>query len=169
MKMKTGNQRILEIVKNVSKTHPGGEAFFSAFDAEISKHTGILHDLISMVPKNNFIVLTGGFGKKMSDAIEKGDLPKVPYFLFKGGVRSGNKPELMKIRTFNDSMPMNGVMLDDSIYGGATYKLIKKTFNDFRKLKKCIVVYDGCPVKKREVVSMFRYYDHFKAKPNFSF
>lgn len=168
MKKTKISDHILKVVKNISKTTPGGEAFFTAFDAEVTSNKEILSGLLDIVPKNNFVVLTGGFGKRIADSIDKRELPEVPYFLFGGGIRSGSEPTLLRIRTFTD-MPVNGVMLDDSIYGGATYKLIKKSFRGFRKVKKCIVVYDGCPVKKKEIVSMFRYYDHFEAKPNFSF
>jgi hypothetical protein len=171
MALSQAESEIMAKVQEVLKTHPGGEKFFDALDGEIIGKASpiVMTALFDKVPKGNFIVLSGGFGRRVAEGIDKGELPKISYFLFQGGIRSGNQPRLIKARKFLGKMDAEGIFLDDSIYGGATYEAIKKVFNGKQKLTKCAVIYDGCPVQKDEVLSIFRYYDHFKATPNFKF
>ncbi len=162
---------ILEKVKEIKKTIPGGEAFFDALDKEIIETVSIetIHVLFSLVPKDHFIVLSGGFGKIIASKIESGELPHLPYYLFNGGIRSGKKPEMIGRKHVLGKNYTRGIFLDDSIYGGATYEAIKGAFTGIQKLSRCAVIYDGCPVHKDEIKSIFRYYDHFKSTPNYKF
>jgi len=173
--MTRSQSEILNRVKEISKTTPGGEEFFDRLDGEIINNASdeVMTDLFDLVPEGNFIVLSGGFGKKVANDIDKGKLPRISYFLFKGGIRSGASPELIRARDFSGSIEFNGpkygTFVDDSIYGGATYKALKDSFTNEIKIVNCVVIYDGCPIKKDDVKSIFRYYDHFKAKSNFKF
>ena len=166
---------ILNKVKEISKTTPGGEKFFDRLDGEIIDNASkeVMSDLFDLVPEGNLLILSGGFGKKVADDIDKGKLPKMTYFLFKGGIRSGASPEFIRARNFDMDEDFESTryatFMDDSIYGGATYEALKKALPPVIKIVDCVVIYDGCPVKKDDVKSIFRYYDHFKTKPNFKF
>ena len=176
--MNTVELAILAQVKKVLETHPGGVEFFDKLDGEIVGNASleIIQALFEKIPPKHFIVLSGGFGKKIASQIDNGELPRYPYVLFKGGIRSGGNVEMIK----SYSMPgwskktngeWEGIFLDDSIYGGATYYMIQTWMDNWPdgKLTKCAVIYDGCPRKKSYVASLFRYYDHFDATPNHKF
>jgi hypothetical protein len=167
----TAQSEILEKVNEIKKTIPGGPAFFDALDKEIieTASPAMITELFGMVPRNHFLVLSGGFGKKIASGIEAGTLPQLPYYLYNGGIRSGKTPEMIGRKHFIGKNYHEGVFLDDSIYGGATYEALKKCFSGIQKLKKCAVIYDGCPIKKTDISAVFRYYDHFKAIPNYKF
>jgi hypothetical protein len=169
--MLKAQQEILEKVKEIKKTTPGGEAFFDALDKEIIEtvSTETILALFSLVPKDHFIVLSGGFGKNVAAKIDSGELPQLPYYLFNGGIRSGKKPEMIGRKHVLGKNYSRGIFLDDSIYGGATYEALKLVFTGIQKLGKCAVIYDGCPINKDDIKSIFRYYDHFQATPNFKF
>lgn len=164
-------QQILRKVRKVSKIHPGGEKFFDALDQEIIDNASdeVIEALLSHVPNKYFVVLSGGFGKKMAEKIDSGKISYTPYILFKGGIRSGGSPEIIRKTSLYGK---RAIFLDDSIYGGATYLTIKKFLTKEMKItiEKCAVIYDGCPIKKDDVVSLFRYYDHYKTTTsNFNF
>jgi hypothetical protein len=170
MNMDNVTREILDKVKEVLKQHPSGEKFFDALDGEIIGNASneVLEALFKTVPDGHFMVLSGGFGKRVAKGIDNGEFPKMPYILFRGGIRSGAKPCIIRSKRILPSHT-EGIFLDDSIYGGATYYAIQKVFTGRMKLNKCSVIYDGCPIKKDYVVSLFRYYDHFSATPNYKF
>lgn len=162
--------KVLEITKNT----PGGVEFFDKLDGEIIDNASdeVMKDLFALVPKGNFLVLSGGFGKKVAEGIDSGKFPQITYFLFKGGIRSGGDAELIRSRDLSGKKefnPMKGTFLDDSIYGGATYRALKGQFPKELEIENCVVIYDGCPIVKDDVKSIFRYYNHFEAKPNYQF
>jgi hypothetical protein len=169
--MTNAEKEILEKVHEISKTHPGGEEFFDKLDGEIIGNASptVLAALFELVPSNHSLVLSGGFGKRVAQGIDSGELPRISYVLFKGGIRSGGKPEVIRGRRMPGKFSKDAIFLDDSIYGGATYEALKEATKGLVSLRKCAVIYDGCPVKKTEITSVFRYYDHFKATPNFKF
>jgi hypothetical protein len=174
--MNKSKKEIYDKVLEITKNTPGGVEFFDKLDGEIIDNASdeVMKDLFALVPEGNFLVLSGGFGKKTAKGIDEGKFPKIPYFLFKGGIRSGAEPEIIRGSTFSEIkkfIPMKGTFLDDSIYGGATYYKLKELFQSDSdlKLENCAVIYDGCPIVKDDVKSIFRYYDHFEAKPNYKF
>jgi hypothetical protein len=164
--------QILEKVKEISKVHPEGEKFFDALDKEIIETATpeILRAIFELVPENHYIVLSGGFGKKIAEGIDNGSLPQISYHLYKGGIRSGGEVKFLRGRAFPGQRYTEAIFLDDSIYGGKTFYILKEQYEKVgKKLDFCGVIYDGCPVKKPYVSSVFRYYDHFQAKPNYEF
>lgn len=172
--MNKSEKEIYDKVLEITKNTPGGVEFFDKLDGEIIDNASdeVMKDLFDLVPKGNFLVLSGGFGKKVAEGIDEGKFPKISYFLFKGGIRSGAEPVLIKGRDFSgktDFKPMKGTFLDDSIYGGATYYRLQGLFPEEMKVENCVVIYDGCPIVKDDVKSIFRYYNHFEAKPNYQF
>lgn len=155
---------ILEKVKEIMQIHQGGEKFFDTLDGELIKKASptIFNALFAMVPEGHTVVLSGGFGKKVVSGIKSGEFPNFPYILFEGGIRSGGRVKLLEENNSSNKM----IFLDDSIYGGATYEAIK---NVLGQLKSCAVIYDGCPIVKDEIKSLFRYYDHFDSTPKHQF
>jgi len=161
--------KILAQVLEIMKTYSGGVKFFDELDKQIMADEEIILALLKTVPKDHFIVLSGGFGRKVAEGIDAKKYPPFSYFLYKGGLRGNNLPELLRVKMFRGKMLREGIFLDDSIYGGLTYEKIKAEFTEERSLEKVSVIYDGCPVKKSYVNSLFRYYDHFQTEPNFKF
>ena len=166
--MKAITNILLEKVKDISSRASGGEKFFDLLDAEIIETATpeMIIQLFKLVKNNHFLILSGGFGKKLADGIDKGEYPKYSYLLYKGGIRSGSEPYLIKASRVNPRTERFATFLDDSIYGGATYRKLQEVH---KELRNCAVIYDGCPIKHSDIQSLFRYYDHFKAKPNFDF
>jgi hypothetical protein len=172
--MNKSKKEIYDKVIEITKNTPGGVEFFDKLDGEIIDNASdeVMKDLFALVPKGNFLVLSGGFGKKVAQGIDEGKFPKISYLLFKGGIRSGAEPELIRGRDFSgkkDFTPIKGTFLDDSIYGGATYYKLKELFPHELEVENCVVIYDGCPIVKDDIKSIFRYYDHFESKPNYQF
>ena len=128
----------------------------------------MLEHLLSSVPNKHFVVLSGGFGRMVAGKIDAGEISYKPYILFKGGIRSGNAPEIIRKTTLHGN---RSLFIDDSIYGGGTYYAIRDFLRKNMKIEMtgCLAVYDGCPIKKDYVKSLFRYYDHYKATPNYQF
>lgn len=157
-------EEILEKVKEIMQIHEGGEKFFDTLDGELIKKASptIFNALFDMVPTGYTVVLSGGFGKKVVEGIKSGEFPDFPYILFEGGIRSGDRVKLLDEKNSTSDM----IFLDDSIYGGATYEAIKSTLG---QLNTCAVIYDGCPIVKDEIKSLFRYYDHFESTPKHQF
>lgn len=156
-------KEIMDAVNDISAICPEGEPFFDKLDDFLinvasQKIYSALFEMIGDKP----LILTGGFGKRIAKGIDSGEFPNIPYILFNGGIRKGNKPQVIKsnIDTLEDCAKY--VMIDDTIYAGTTYRAIKEFLaeNGFT-VNKCIAMYDGCPVKKDDVESLFRYYDYF--------
>lgn len=165
-------KEIMDAVNDISAIYPEGEPFFDELDNFlINVASPKIYSALFELTGNKPLILTGGFGKRIAAGIDSGEFPNNPYILFKGGLRKGNEPEVIKfsIDTLEDRAKY--VMIDDTIYAGTTYRKIK----DFLKehditVNSCIAMYDGCPIKKDDVQSLFRYYDFFKdVKPNFQF
>lgn len=175
---------ILQRVEEISKLHPSGEKFFDALDESLndSSSLDIFKALVSMIPDNVGIVLSGGFGKQFVALMEDEKLEKREFILFKGGIRKGGGPEILKesVDFFHKD---EAIFLDDSIYGGKTFEILQYFMETYSigkycslgkkgfaiKFTECFVIYDGCPIKKTNVHSIFRYYDFFQATPNFKF
>ena len=171
-------EEILAIVKDIVKIHPGGEAFFDALDEHIigQPNGEIFKALYELVDPNDTLILSGGFGKYVADSIDAGKFRSQSYILFNGGIRKAKEPTIL--RRFGPNTHF-ATFLDDTVFGGATYHTIQSYINseDWETqglympfLTKCVAVYDGCPIKRYDVVSVFRYYDYFpEAQSNFKF
>ena len=163
-------EEIISALNEIIKNHPGGEAFFDHMDDYlINQASPLVYKTIFTIIGNRTLVLSGGFGKRIADGIDSGEFPKRPYHLFKGGIRSGVSPVLIRSRA---NFEGESVFVDDTIYGGATYFKIKDFINALagkNYLTNCFAVYDGSPVKREEVESIFRYYDYHQVKSNFVF
>jgi len=168
----TAQRELLRAVEDITAIYPEGESFFDALDEFIiNVASPEIYSALFDMTGNKPLILTGGFGKRIAHGIDTGEFPSRPYLLFKGGLRKGNQPEIIKFSI--DEFPQDNVFafIDDTIYAGGTYNKIQ----DFLKehdviINQCTVVYDGCPLSRNHVKSIFRYYDFFtNVKPNFEF
>jgi hypothetical protein len=164
-------EEILRLTNEIVKSHPSGEKFFDSLDEQLSdtRNRWLITAGLSLIPKNHTLILSGGFGKTVAELIDSGWLGNRKYVLFRGGIRKGSTPIILRhTKDFNK----NSTFFDDSIYGGATFYAIKNFIEKNTSIpspKKCISIYDGCPQRRKEVKSLFRYYDFFSATPNFQF
>jgi hypothetical protein len=168
---KKATAEILKLVKEIEKTNPSGEQFFDALDEQLKdvKKRWLITAALRKITKGHTLILSGGFGSKIAYGIDEGYLPDFPYVLFKGGVRKQGGVEILKI---SGEITKKSTFFDDSIYGGATFFIIRDWLKDGSGLptpQKCFVIYDGCPENRPAIRSLFRYYDFFQVTPNFQF
>lgn len=169
--VKEARDEIARKAEEVSKTHPGGESFFDALDKKIIETCSddIIRVLFGFVPEGAHIVLSGGFGKRVADGIDREIFPGIPYHLYEGGIRNGADAKLLRVKSSRKEPSMR-IFLDDSIYGGLTFRILQKQYKVMSApLEFCAVIYDGCPVSNPRVKSIYRYYDFHNPKPNFKF
>ena len=159
-------EKILQIVERVSQTHERGEEFFSEIDRILAFEVGeeLFKELRAMVPKDYGIVLSGKFGKQFASAIGANKIEDCSYLLVEGGIRSGAPVKL--IGSYGHRRGTY-VFIDDSIFSGTTYLVIKSWMRTFHNInvERCIAAYDGWPSKRRDVDSLFRYYDEILNVP----
>lgn len=158
---------LVRVVNDLLGKKMSGEKFFDALDESIKNSELIIESLIEKVPEHIGLVISGGFGKVVSDLIERGSMPKRPYILYAGGIRSGGSPDVLSNKL---SGCTDLIFVDDTIYGGKTYRVIKEHLKKSNiEVRSVLVVYDGCPEKRENIESLFRYYDHFESIPNYKF
>ena len=159
------NYKIAEILKQ----HEGGEEFFDALDAMVRGDMDILNTFLNFAYSEigdtgeYSLILSGQFGNALMSIY---GAKLFEYFssviLVEGGLRSGKTPTIFRQTFVNTKF----VMLDDSFYSGTTKDAIEralKMIDSQAKIVKTFVIYDGSKVKKNNIFSMFRYYDHYKS------
>lgn len=172
MAVERARRIIAQKVAQISETHKGGEAFFDALDKEIIETCSdeTIKALFSLVPPGYHLVLSGGFGRRISEGIDSGRFPRISYDLFEGGIRKGGDVKLIRSQVWGERLCSGRIFLDDSIYGGKTFYMIQHFYETQQvPLELCAVIYDGCPEVKPYVKSIYRYYDFHNPKPNFKF
>ena len=159
------NYKIAEILKQ----HEGGEEFFDALDAMVRGDMDILNTFLNFAYSEigdtgeYSLILSGQFGNALMSIYGAKlfeDFSSV--ILVEGGLRSGKTPTIFRQTFVNTKF----VMLDDSFYSGTTKDAIEralKMIDSQAKIVKTFVIYDGSKVKKNNIFSMFRYYDHYKS------
>ena len=159
------NYKIAEILKQ----HEGGEEFFDALDAMVRGDMDILHTFLNFVYSEigdtgeYSLILSGQFGNALMGIYGTNlfeDFSDV--ILVEGGLRSGKTPIIFK-QNFTKT---KFILLDDSFYSGTTKDAIEralKMIDSQARIIKTFVIYDGSKVRKNNIFSMFRYYDHYKS------
>lgn len=159
------NYKIAEILKQ----HKDGEEFFDALDAMVRGDTDILDTFMNFVYSKIWdtseysLILSGQFGNAIM-GIYGAKLFKdfSDVILVEGGLRFGKTPIIFRQNFINNKF----IMLDDSFYSGTTRDSIErslKMIDSQAEIVKTFVIYDGSKVKKNNIYSMFRYYDHYKS------
>lgn len=157
-------EKILQIAEHVLRTHKRGEEFFSEIDRILAfeLNAELFVELRKMIPQGYGIVLSGKFGKQFAQSVNEHKIEFCPYLLVDGGIRSGGPVKLVGAY---GPLQKKYVFIDDSIFSGTTYSVIKnwmKTYYDAH-VEKCVVAYDGWPEKRNDVESIFRWYDEVNA------
>jgi len=165
--MKQAQVEIKRVVDSIMRVTPGGEAFFDALDEYIrtcaTKH--VFNELL-LPCADKLLVMSGKFGRGLAERIDRGEYD-FKYILFNGGIRSGAEPEIARSTELHGLH--NAVFVDDTIYGGRTYTVIKGHLSKMDiEVGGARVVYDGSPVQRNFVTSVFRFYDHYEAAPSYS-
>ena len=159
------NCKIAEILKQ----HEGGEEFFDALDVMVRGDMDILHTFLNFVyselehTREYSLILSGQFGNAVMSIYGVklfDDFSDV--ILVEGGLRSGKTPIIFRQNFINNKF----IMLDDSLYSGTTRDSIERSLkmvDSQAGIVKTFVIYDGSKIKKNNLYSIFRYYDHYKA------
>lgn len=158
------NEKIAEILRQ----HPEGELFFDALDAMVRGDMNILRTFLNFVyseldyTKEYSLILSGQFGNAvMSIYGVKLFEDFSDVILVEGGLRSGKTPTIFR-QNFTKT---KFILLDDSFYSGTTKDAIERSLkmvDSKAEIVKTFVIYDGSKIKKNNLYSMFRYYDHYK-------
>ena len=158
------NEKIAEILRQ----HPEGEPFFDALDAMVRGDMDILHTFLNFVyselehTREYSLILSGQFGNAIMSIYGVklfDDFSDV--ILVEGGLRSSKTPTIFR-QNFTKT---KFILLDDSFYSGTTKDSIERSLkmvDSQAKIVKTFVIYDGSKIKKNNLYSMFRYYDHYK-------
>ena len=158
------NYKIAEILKQ----HESGEEFFDALDAMVRGDMDILNTFLNFAYSEigdtgeYSLILSGQFGNALMGIYGAKlfeDFSSV--ILVEGGLRSGKTPTIFRQTFVNTKF----IMFDDSFYSGTTKDAIEralKMVDSQAKIVKTFVIYDGSKIKKNNLYSMFRYYDHYK-------
>ena len=159
------NYKIAEILKQ----HEGGEEFFDALDAMVRGDMDILHTFLNFVyseigdTEEYSLILSGQFGNAVMGICGAKLFENFfDVILVEGGLRSGKTPTIFRQTFVNTKF----IMLDDSFYSGTTRDSIErslKMIDSQAEIVKTFVIYDGSKIKKNNIFSMFRYYDHYKS------
>lgn len=168
-------KRIHNIVNNIIKKSPSGDKFFTMLDDEIKnpKNINLTTELFTRI-KNEFgenfnIVVSGGYGRFITNLIEKGLLDiKGTILQLSGGITS-HKTDMDKIKKVSDPKIIwknnsiknkKFIFIDDSYYSGTTEVTIKEFLKKFNStITKTFAIYDGNDKQSTNRESLYRYYD----------
>ena len=147
-------KKVDDIVKQLLNKFEGGQKFFTALDKSI-QHKIIVDKLLSIIPKNNLIIVSGGFGKFI-----KSIYPQKKILLLKGGLRHLKTLSLEHIG--EEIKYKDFIFIDDSYCLGRTRNIIRAEIERLGgNFKHTYVVYDGSKFKDKELTSLFRYHERF--------
>jgi len=143
-----------QIIYSLLNKYIGGQIYFTALDKSI-QHPSIVYKLLSLIPNNSEIIVTGKFGNYVKNLCPYKDM-----ILLKGGLRFDNKICLDFIA--NKIKNRGFTLIDDSYYSGKTRDVIRKELSRLNgDLINTCVVYDGSKWKDKKVMSLFRYHERF--------
>lgn len=168
-------KRIDTIVKDISKTTPGGNIFFDKLDSEIKKPKNI-DIIIKLFEKiySNFgldynLVVSGGFGDLIIFLLKRGDIKCKGTILQVSGGLTSHFTDMDKIKKvkevhiqkqIGDINNKEFIFVDDSFYSGTTGYSIDQFLKRLgSKILKTYVIYDGNDTKSPDRISLYNYYD----------
>jgi hypothetical protein len=168
-------KRIDTIVKDISKTTPGGNLFFDKLDSEIKKTKNI--DIIVKLFEKIYpdftldynLVVSGGFGDLVMFLLKRGDIKCNGTILQVSGGLTSHFTDMDKIKKVKEVIIQNQIgdinnkdfiFVDDSFYSGTTEFSINQFLRTLgSKIIKTYVVYDGNDKKSMDRISLYNYYD----------
>ncbi len=168
-------KRIDNIVKDISKTTPGGNIFFDKLDSEIkkSKNLDIIVKLFEKIYQdfgiNYNLVVSGGFGDLIMFLLKRGDIKCEGSILQVSGGLTSHFTDMDKIKKVKEVVIQKQIgninnkefiFVDDSFYSGTTgfsIDLFLKKIGS--RILKTYVVYDGNDTKSPDRIALYNYYD----------
>lgn len=168
-------KRIDTIVKDISKTTPGGNLFFDKLDSEIKKPKNI--DIIVKLFEKIYrdfglhynLVVSGGFGDLIMFLLRRGDIKCEGSILQVSGGLTSHFTDMDKIKKvkeviiqkkIGDINNKDFIFVDDSFYSGTTGFSIDQFLKRLgSKILKTYVVYDGNDTKSANRIALYNYYD----------
>lgn len=168
-------KRIDTIVKDISKTTPGGNLFFDKLDSEIKKPKNI--DIIVKLFEKIYgdfglhynLVVSGGFGDLIMFLLKRGDIKCEGTILQVSGGLTSHFTDMDKIKKvkeviiqkqIGDINNKDFIFVDDSFYSGTTgYSIDHFLKRIGSKVLKTYVVYDGNDTKSSNRFALYNYYD----------
>ena len=150
------------------KEHVGGEKFFDALDALLRTDSLFGFSILTVALNkpsfldeneefNPVVILSGKFAQAYGDIYEEDG---VDVIRLEGALRFNEINNQEQYKSIIKDRYC--VFIDDSYFAGTTYSRVKEM------VKKCggictgaFVGYDGSKLLNPEVISFFRYYDHF--------
>jgi hypothetical protein len=168
-------KRIDTIVKDISKTTPGGNLFFDKLDSEIKKPKNI-DIIVKLFEKiygdfglNYNLVVSGGFGDLIMFLLKRGDIKCEGTILQVSGGLTSHFTDMDKIKKvkeviiqkqIGDINNKDFIFVDDSFYSGTTgYSIDHFLKRIGSKVLKTYVVYDGNDTKSSNRFALYNYYD----------
>ena len=168
-------KRIDTIVKDISKTTPGGNLFFDKLDSEIKKPKNI-DIIVKLFEKiygdfglNYNLVVSGGFGDLIMFLLKRGDIKCEGTILQVSGGLTSHFTDMDKIKKvkeviiqkqIGDINNKDFIFVDDSFYSGTTgYSIDHFLKRIGSKILKTYVVYDGNDTKSSNRFALYNYYD----------
>ena len=125
--------RLNEKIAEILRQHPEGEPFFDALDAMVRGDMDILHTFL------NFVYSELEYTKE--------------YSIILSGQFGNAIMSIYGVKLFDD---FSDVILVEG--GLRSLKMVDSQ----ARIVKTFVIYDGSKIKKNNLYSMFRYYDHYK-------
>ena len=148
------NNNLFETVNVLLEKYIGGEIFFDELDKAVKFDKERLEELLLKAKHeypNAKIIASGEIALCLHNFKLEVDL------IVQGGLRKNKEPlDLSKFTNDGEEY----VFIDDSYFSGKTSFVVKEALEKVNcKLLGTVVIYDGCPEKKDDVKSIYRYYD----------
>jgi len=141
-------------VNHLLKKYVGGQKFFTAMDKSV-QNPFILNELVSIIPENKVIIVSGHFGIYSETLLKNRKLLILP-----GNIR--HTPEFSLVNYSDFIKHKDFVFIDDSYCSGRTRNYIQREIEKYKgNFIHTYVVYDGSIYKDKGITSLFRYHERF--------
>ena len=155
-----------QIVQKCIDSHGGGEEYFNELDDLIKNDEDFLMSYLTHISQSSVknIIVSGGIGYKIAVLKHKYNWFLEGYNIeyVNGSLRKGLPIQYSnwKLDSYKNQ-PF--IFVDDSYYSGKTLRIVKTYIEEVLGgyLQDSYVFYDGSEDNLDDVVSLYRYYDHF--------
>lgn len=158
--------RMSQIVQKCIDSHGGGEEYFNELDYLIKNDEDFLISYLIHISQSSVknIIISGGLGYKVASLKLKYNwfLADCNIEYVNGSLRKGLPIQYSNYKLDSyKNQPF--IFVDDSYYSGKTLRIVKTYIEEVLGgyLQDSYVFYDGSEDNLDDVVSLYRYYDHF--------
>lgn len=153
--------KLEQLIDKLLMEYKGGKEFFDALDDTIKD--SINKDIIIELMRgkeNEWVCTSGGFGDRLYELYEKGEVNCKGMLVFNGRILTKKKKVTYWYPSDFDIHNKEFTYIDDSLFSGSTWKKINEFLMVYdSSIKDINVVYDGSKEKNPIVHSFYRYYD----------